>query len=98
MKDLAKLRRHVDEGKAQPEKSTPQPTVFLASTPLPANTTVPVIRKMTSFILSMSSTCSVELFLIACKVSPVLQVYWVTNTISHSIVYSTLKSSTLPGW
>lgn len=68
MKGLPKLRRLVDEGKPQPEKTTSQPTVFSTSTPLSANTTVPVMRKMISFILSMNSTCSVELFLVACKV------------------------------
>lgn len=68
MKGLPKLRRLVDEGKPQPEKATSQPNVFSISTPLPANTTVPVIRKMISFILSMNSICSVELFLVACKV------------------------------
>lgn len=68
MKDLSKLRRHVDEGKPQAEKSTHQPPVFSASSPLPADTTLPVMRKMINFILSMDSTCSVELFLISCKV------------------------------
>lgn len=68
MKDLSKLRRHVDEGKPQAEKSSHQPPVFSASSPLPADTTLPVMRKMISFILSMDSTCSVELFLISCKV------------------------------
>ena len=68
MKDLSKLRRHVDEGKPQAEKSIHQPPVFSASSPLPADTTLPVMRKMISFILSMDSTCSVELFLISCKV------------------------------
>ncbi|XP_068681369.1 baculoviral IAP repeat-containing protein 6-like isoform X1 [Montipora foliosa] len=68
MKDWSKLRRHGDEGKTQPEKSAAPPSVFLTTTPLPANTTVPVIRKMISFMLSMNSACSVELFLTACKV------------------------------
>ena len=68
MKGLPKLRRLVDEGKPQPEKTTSQPNVFSISAALPANTTVPVMRKMISFILSMNSICSVELFLVACKV------------------------------
>ena len=68
MKDLSKLRHHVDEGKPQPEKTASQPTTFSTSTPLPAVTTLPVMRKMVSFILSMDSSCSVELFLVACKV------------------------------
>ena len=69
MKGLVKIHHsHLEEDKPGIEERTSQSVILSPNICLPTSCTVPVMQKMMSFVLNMNSNCTVDLFLVACKV------------------------------